>query len=58
MVGYARVLMPVLSENRSVYAIEDSWPSGSRLKIGEPVKVVYMRGTERHETQLTPSARK
>ena len=28
------------------------------LKIGEPVKVVYMRGTERRETQLTPSARK
>ena len=28
------------------------------LKIGEPVKVVYMRGTERKETQLTPSARK
>jgi Zn-dependent M28 family amino/carboxypeptidase len=27
------------------------------LKIGEPVKVVYMRGTERKETQLTPSAR-
>jgi hypothetical protein len=28
------------------------------LKIGEPVKVVYMRGTDRRETQLTPSARK
>jgi hypothetical protein len=28
------------------------------LKIGEPVKVVYMRGTERRETTLTPSARK
>jgi Zn-dependent M28 family amino/carboxypeptidase len=27
------------------------------LKIGEPVKVVYMRGTERRETTLTPSAR-
>jgi Zn-dependent M28 family amino/carboxypeptidase len=28
------------------------------LKIGEPVKVVYMRGTERRETTLTPGARK
>jgi Zn-dependent M28 family amino/carboxypeptidase len=27
------------------------------LKIGVPVKVVYMRGTERKETQLTPTAR-
>ena len=28
------------------------------LKIGEPVKVVYMRGTERRETTLTPAARR
>jgi hypothetical protein len=28
------------------------------LKIGEPVKVAYMRGTERRETTLTPAARK
>ena len=28
------------------------------LKIGEPVKIVYMRGTERRETTLTPGARK
>lgn len=28
------------------------------LKIGQPAKVVYMRGTERRETTLTPSARK
>jgi hypothetical protein len=28
------------------------------LKIGQPVKVVYMRGGERHETVLTPAARK
>ena len=27
------------------------------LKIGEPVKVVYMRGPERRETTLTPAAR-
>ena len=26
------------------------------LKIGEPVKVVYMRGSERRETTLTPAA--
>jgi hypothetical protein len=28
------------------------------LKIGQGVKVVYMRGTERRETTLTPAARK
>ena len=28
------------------------------LKIGQPVKVVYMRGTERRETTMTPSARR
>jgi len=28
------------------------------LKIGQPAKVVYMRGTERRETTLTPTARK
>ncbi len=28
------------------------------LKIGQPAKVVYMRGTERKETTLTPAARK
>jgi hypothetical protein len=28
------------------------------LKIGEPTKVVYMRGAERRETTMTPAARK
>jgi hypothetical protein len=28
------------------------------LKVNQPVKVVYMRGTERRETTLTPAARK
>lgn len=28
------------------------------LKIGQPAKVIYMRGTERKETTLTPAARK
>ena len=28
------------------------------LKIDQPVKVVYMRGNERRETQLTPTARR
>jgi S1-C subfamily serine protease len=27
------------------------------LKIGQPVKVVYMRGSDRRETMLTPAAR-
>jgi Peptidase family M28/PDZ domain/PA domain len=29
-----------------------------RLKIGQPAKIVYMRGTERRETTLTADARK
>ncbi len=28
------------------------------VKIGEPVTVVYLRGSERVETKLTPRARK
>ena len=28
------------------------------LKVGEPVKIIYMRGSERRETTLTPGARK
>jgi hypothetical protein len=28
------------------------------LKIGQPAKVIYMRGGERRETMLTPAARK
>ena len=28
------------------------------LKIGQPAKVIYMRGTEKRETTLTPAARK
>jgi Zn-dependent M28 family amino/carboxypeptidase len=28
------------------------------LKVGEPVKIVYMRGGERRETSMTPAARK
>lgn len=28
------------------------------LKIGQPAKVVYLRGTDRRETMLTPAARK
>jgi Zn-dependent M28 family amino/carboxypeptidase len=28
------------------------------LKVGQPVKLVYMRGTERRDTTLTPTARK
>jgi S1-C subfamily serine protease len=28
------------------------------LKIGQPSKLIYVRGGTRHETMLTPSARK
>jgi hypothetical protein len=28
------------------------------LKVGQPVKIIYMRGSERRETSMTPGARK
>lgn len=28
------------------------------LKVGEPVKIIYLRGSERRETTMTPAARK
>ena len=43
---------------QSIANIYDYTYALEALKIGEPVKIVYMRGTERRETTLTPGARK
>jgi len=43
---------------QSIANIYDYTYALEALKIGEPVKIVYMRGAERRETTLTPAARK
>jgi hypothetical protein len=43
---------------QSIANIYDYTYALEALKIGEPVKIVYMRGTEKRETTLTPAARK
>jgi len=43
---------------QSITNIYDYTYALEALKIGEPVTIVYMRGTERRETTLTPAARK
>jgi hypothetical protein len=42
---------------RSIANIYDYTYALELLKIGEPVKVVYMRGSERRETTMIPAAR-
>ena len=43
---------------QSITKIYDYTYALELLKIGQPVKVAYMRGGKRIETELTPSARK
>jgi hypothetical protein len=43
---------------QSIANIYDYTYALEALKIGEAVKIIYMRGTERRETTLTPGARK
>ena len=43
---------------RSIANIYDYTYALELLKIGDPVKIVYMRGTDKRETTLTPGARK
>ena len=43
---------------QSIANIYDYTYALEALKIGEPVKIVYMRGAEKRETTLTPAARK
>jgi hypothetical protein len=45
-------------DGQSIANIYDYTYALETLKIGQPAKVVYMRGTERRETTLTPGARK
>jgi hypothetical protein len=49
----------IIEINRQTIAnIYDYTYALETLKIGQPAKVVYMRGTERRETTMTPAARK
>ncbi len=50
------VIVEILGQ--SIANIYDYTYALELLKIGQPAKVVYMRGTERRETTLTPAARK
>jgi S1-C subfamily serine protease len=43
---------------RTITNIYDYTYALELLKIGEPVKVVYMRAGQRRETTLTPAARR
>jgi membrane-associated protease RseP (regulator of RpoE activity) len=43
---------------RTIANIYDYTYALELLKVNEPVKVVYMRGTQRRETTLTPAARR
>lgn len=56
--GLAKGDVIVEIAGQSITNIYDYTYALELLKIGQPAKVVYMRGKERRETVLTPSARK
>jgi Zn-dependent M28 family amino/carboxypeptidase len=56
--GLAKGDVVVELAGQSIANIYDYTYALDLLKIGQPVKVVYLRGTERRETTLTPEARK
>ncbi len=56
--GLAKGDVIVEISGQSITNIYDYTYALELLKIGQPAKVVYMRGTERRETTLTPAARK
>jgi hypothetical protein len=56
--GLAKGDVIVEIAGQSITNIYDYTYALELLKIGQPAKVVYMRGTERRETTLTPAARK
>jgi hypothetical protein len=56
--GLAKGDVIVEISGQSITNIYDYTYALELLKIGVPAKVVYMRGTERRETTLTPAARK
>ena len=56
--GLAKGDVIVEISGQSITNIYDYTFALELLKIGQPAKVVYMRGTEKRETSLTPAARK
>ncbi len=56
--GLAKGDVIVEIAGQSITNIYDYTYALELLKIGQPAKVVYMRGSERKETTLTPAARK
>lgn len=56
--GLAKGDVIVEIAGQSITNIYDYTYALELLKIGQPAKVVYMRGAERRETTLTPAARK
>ena len=56
--GLAKGDVVVEIAGQSITNIYDYTYALELLKIGQPAKVVYMRGKERRETTLTPAARK
>ena len=56
--GLAKGDVIVEIAGQSITNIYDYTYALDLLKIGQPVKVVYTRGTERRETTLTPAARR
>ena len=56
--GLAKGDVIVEIASQSITNIYDYTFALELLKIGEPAKVVYMRGSEKRETTLTPAARK
>jgi Zn-dependent M28 family amino/carboxypeptidase len=56
--GLAKGDVIVEIAGQSITNIYDYTYALELLKIGQPAKVVYMRGKERRETTLTPAARK
>ena len=56
--GLAKGDVIVEIAGQSITNIYDYTYALELLKIGQPAKVVYMRGSEKRETTLTPAARK
>jgi len=58
LAGLAKGDVVIEIAGQSITNIYDYTFALELLKIGQPAKVIYMRGTEKRETSLTPAARK
>lgn len=56
--GLAKGDVIIEIDGQSITNIYDYTYALELLKIGQPTKVIYLRGTEKRETSLTPAARK